>query len=458
MSAAICAGPAQAKRGIDVGLTDGVFNGAERAPWLDRAQSARAESILLGASWAGIAPGVKPSREQARNPGFSGYSWADLDASVRATAARGMRPSFLVTGAPAWAEGRKRPSFEKAAAGTWKPSPSKLGDFARAIAKRYSGSFDPDGVLGAPKLPRVRDYQLWAEPNLATYLTPQYKKRRYVAPRHYRKMLRGFFDGINAVDRKNAVITGGTAPYGDFFRGGRRIPPVAFWREVLCLKGRRALNPTGCKKPAKFDVLAHHPINIGRPQRHAQNPDDASTPDIGRIKRVLRKAQRADTVLPGGKKKIWATEIWWDSKPPDPNGVPERKHAKYLADSFYLLWKQGVKRVVWFQIRDQDCGSNCAASPQTGLFLRNGTPKLAYDAFRFPFVAKARGKRTVYVWGLAPNGGKVIIERKRNGAWRKVAQTEAGGNRVFAKKFRLAGGAKLRARAGGDNSLARSVR
>ena len=84
---------------------------------------------------------------------------------------------LLVTGAPAWAEGKNRPGFDKAHAGTWKPNAKRLGDFGTAIAKRYSGNFDPDGALGQPALPRVREFQLWAEPNLATYLTPQYKRR-----------------------------------------------------------------------------------------------------------------------------------------------------------------------------------------------------------------------------------------------------------------------------------------
>ncbi len=364
---------------------------------------------------------------------------------------------LLVTGAPAWAEGKNRPGFDKAHAGTWKPNAKRLGDFGTAIAKRYSGNFDPDGALGQPALPRVREFQLWAEPNLATYLTPQYKGKKRTSGDLYRKMLRGFYKGIKRAPGKATVVTGGTAPYGDLDPGGTRTQPVAFWRDVLCLKGQRALEPQKCK-PAKFDVLAHHPINVGAPSRHALSPDDASTPDIGRIRRVLDKARKTNRVEPGGPKPIYATEIWWDSKPPDPDGVPERKHANYLADSFYLLWKQHVRKVIWFQIRDQECTPTCGSTPQTGLFLRNGNPKLAADAFRFPFVAERRGKSSVFVWGLAPNGGDVAIQRKQGGNWHKVAEVHAGGNRVFAKKIRLRGNSQLRASAAGETSLYRKVK
>ena len=139
-------------------------------------------------------------------------------------------------------------------------------------------------------------------------------------------------------------------------------------------------------------MLAHHPINVGAPSRHALNHDDASTPDIGRIRRVLDKARQTNRVEPGGPKPIYATEIWWDSKPPDPDGVPERKHANYLADSFYLLWKQGVRKVIWFQIRDQECTPTCGATPQTGLFLAQRQPEARRRCVPVPVRRQAHGQ------------------------------------------------------------------
>ena len=56
-----------------------------------------------------------------------------------------------MTGAPAWAEAPGRPA--SALPGTWKPSPSDLADFMRAVAARYSGGFDPDGPGPAPPIP-----------------------------------------------------------------------------------------------------------------------------------------------------------------------------------------------------------------------------------------------------------------------------------------------------------------
>ena len=360
---------------------------------------------------------------------------------------------LAVSGAPLWAEGKNRPDPSKARLGTWKPKPGELRKFAKAIAGRYSGSFD-DPADGAGALPRVRDFQLWSEPNLSTYLTPQFRGTKPVGARHYRRMLRSFYVGINSVSKRNRVVTGGTAPYGDEpGNSAGRASPALFWREVLCLRGRK-LKKRPCKKPAKFDVLAHHPINVGNPERRALNADDVSTPDIGKLRRILRKAQRTGRALPRKPKKpIWATEIWWDSRPPDPNGVPERKHARWLAQSLYLLWAQRVERVVWFLIRDQAENGSFAIGGQSGLYTNGGEPKLARRAFAFPFVAVSRGD-TARLWGVAPRKGKAQIERRRGGAWRRIKTVRAKGrSRVFVAEARVPRGAKLRAVQGAVRSV-----
>jgi hypothetical protein len=354
---------------------------------------------------------------------------------------------FIGGGAPSWAEGSNRPS--SAPSGTWKPDPGALDDFGHAVAARYSGDF--------AGLPRVRRFQLWAEPNFSIYLTPQWQGGRPFAPDHYRAMLNAFGAGVESVHKGNVVVTGGTAPYGDSRRNGQRLQPVRFWRDFFCLRGRK-LKRAKCSDRARFDVLAHHPINVGGPTRHARNSLDASTPDIRRIKRVLRKAERTGRAKGAKRHPIWATEIWWDSKPPDPLGVPQRRHARWLQQSFYLLWRQGVTTVVWFLIRDQGPGGNYAGTQQSGLFLRDGAPKRAHAAFRFPFVADRRGDAKVRLWGKAPSKGSLTIERRRGGSWRRIARARARGSGVFSKRVALRGKAKLRAKQGGETSLVWALR
>ena len=444
-------------RPFELGLTDSVFSSdsaGERAIWLDRAVEVGAENVLPAAQWGGIAPANPSAGFDPRDPADGEYDFSATDAAVRAARARGLDPLLLVTGAPLWAEGKNRPSdTSRAPLGSWKPKPGELKKFAKAVARRYSGSFDDPGD-GAGVLPRVRDFQLWAEPNLSTYLNPQFRGRKPVGARHYRKMLRAFYAGIHSVSKRNRVVTGGTAPYGDIpGNKASRTAPALFWREVLCLKGQK-LRKRRCKKPAKFDVLAHHPINVGGPERRALNADDVSTPDIGKLREILRKAQRSGRALPRKPRKpIWATEIWWDSRPPDPRGVPERKHARWLAQSLYVLWRQRVERVVWFLIRDQAANGNSAATGQSGLYTSGGEPKLARRAFAFPFVADRRGGKTK-LWGVAPSKGSVRIERKRGGGWKRIKTLRAkGGSRIFTGKVRVRRGATLRAVQGNERSV-----
>ena len=225
-----------------------------------------------------------------------------------------MQPVLTIDYAPKWAEGPNRP--RKVEAGTWLPSPEQLGLFSRAIARRYSGDYVDPAEPKAGPLPKVRYFEIWAEENLTVHLNPLWKGSKLVAPAHYRKMLNAAYASIHSVDVGAKVIVGGLSPYGDARPGGR-IPPVWFWRALLCLKGTR-LQPLKCPDPAHFDIAAHNPINVGGPGRSAISPLDASTPDLGRLTTIIRKAVQTHRVLPAKPKPFWATEIWWDSALPIP--------------------------------------------------------------------------------------------------------------------------------------------
>jgi hypothetical protein len=265
------------------------------------------------------------------------------------------------------------------------------------------------------------------------------------------------------VSPQNQVITGGTAPYGGLTpaRGlaFQRMQPLAFWRGLLCFKGGKAKGkkgrktrkpiPVSCPDPPRFDIAAHHPINVGRPTRPATNPDDVSTPDLFKLKRIIRAAARSGRVIPGGPKPLWATEIWWNSNPPG-RGLPLGKHARYLEESFYVLWKQGVQAIFWFEVRDLP-PSQTFPVPTTGLFFRSGAPKPALQAFGFAFVSERLRRNRVRVWGVAPSRGPVQIQVGKR--FRNRRKLQAGGDGVFVGTVRLRGKAKLRAQQGSETSL-----
>ena len=456
LATARAAGADASTRGLRLGLADATFtNGdaAVREEWLGRARDAGADLVLLGVDWSAIAPRAPVTGFDAANAANPAYDFSALDAAVRSAVAQGLAPVLDIQVAPAWAEGPGRPSVEVAPPGTWKPSPTALGDFAAALATRYDGAFpDPSGS-GAGPLPRVRWFQVWAEQNLSQHLNPLWENGRLVGPGHYRRMLNAAYEAIHGASPGARVLVGGLAPYGDAVAGGSRVPPVWFWRSLLCLRGTR-LRPLPCPNPARFDVAAHNPIDVSGPRRGALSPLDVSVPDIGRLRAIVRRAVATKRALPASPKPFWATELWWDSSPPDPRGVPVHRQARFLGEALYELWRQRVDAVVWWFLRDQAPGSEgFAATQQSGLLYRDGAAKPAYREFRFPFVARREAGGRALLWGRAPAAGPVTLERRGPDGWAPLVRATAGPGRVFLIRIAAAGRLQIRARQADEASL-----
>jgi hypothetical protein len=443
--------PAEA-RGLNLGFVGFESKDVPIATFFDDARAVDAGTVRLPAWWSDIAP-LRPAT--AADPSDAAYRWTELDNAVTAARARGLDVILMLSRAPAWAEGQGRPT--DAARGTWRPSAQAFGDFATAAARRYSGDFtDPRNP--ATKLPRVRFWQAWNEPNLSHYLSPQWVRSgdgfRPASPSSYRSLLNAFHGGVKKVRADNTVITAGAAPYGDPTPGGQRIMPVRFLRDLLCVAPQ--LSKRSCASPTRFDILAHHPYGIRGPESHALNDDDAAIPDVAKLQRVVRAGLRFGTVLPKHPKRTWVTEVSWDSSPPDPFGVPEMRHAQWLQRAMYVLWRQGVDTVLWYRVRDEPPIPSYAASYQSGVLFADGAPKLAATAFRFPFVVRRAGKQAL-VWGRSPALGRLSIQRKTGGRWREIARRPVGVGTVFTKRIAIRKGT-LRARVAGQTSLPAPVR
>jgi hypothetical protein len=450
LAAGACAAPPAT---FMTGVADGIWdNPATANRWLDRTVATGARFILEGVDWASISPQRPRSGTDPSDPANPGYTWGTLDATVRAATAHGLTVAFTVAGGgggPPWADGPHRPASVQP--GTWRPSAAALGAFARALARRYSGSYDPgNGVL-----PRVRYYQGWSEPNLPNHLTPQWERVRghwiAASPGIYRGLLNAFYDAVKSVHSSNLVVTGGTAPFGDQ-PGGSRVPPALFVRELLCLHGQR-LTPARCPNPARFDILAHHPYAIGGPLQPAFGVDDVSIPDIGKLTRSLVAAARAGRVFPRGPKQVWVTEFSWDSNPPDPQGVPVGRRARWIEEGFYVLWRQSVDAIAWFVLADQPPVPNYASTYQSGIYYLNGQPKPDLEAFRFPFVVEPASRGRKVVWGISPRSGTVLVERLQSGRWRTVGSFRTRAHGIFTQTIGLSGGSLMRATVAGETSL-----
>jgi hypothetical protein len=429
---------------------------------LDHTKATRARYVRVTDSWLQIAPQQPPSDADAADPSWSGYRWTDLDAVVRDVVASGLEPLVSFTAAPAWAEGPDRPRVgDNAPVGTWRPSAPAYRLFAEAAARRYSG-VTPDPLRMGAVLPRVRYWQAWNEPNLTDFLTPQWTtvdgQLRPASPDLYRVLNNAFYDGVKAVFADNFVVTGGTGPYGDYTPGARRIPPATFARRFLCVSGRTNPRPSTCPTPpAKFDALAHHPYPNRTARAPADNIDDVVIGDMTKLTKALRVAERAHLVAPAGHKQVWATELSWDTRPPDPDGIPVQTQARYVESALYVLWRQGVHVAVWYLLRDEARGRDWPYTLQSGVYFRGATvaddrPKPSFTAVRFPFVIDMRRGSDTY-WGIAPLSGSVRIQRKAGRAWKTVRTVKAASDRLFTGRISASSTATYRAVQGSERSL-----
>ena len=78
-------------------------------------------------------------------------------------------------------------------------------------------------------------------------------------------------------------------------------------------------------------------------------------------------------------------------------------------------------------------------------------PKLAFQAFRFPFVTERVSRKRVRAWGRSPKAGKVKIEGKKGGKWRTLERIRVREDDVFTAGVR--GSKQMRAQIGGEKSL-----
>jgi hypothetical protein len=109
--------------------------------------------------------------------------------------------------------------------------------------------------------------------------------------------------------------------------------------------------------------------------------------------------------------------------------------------------------VIWWYIRDQSHAGGFAGTQQSGLYFREGRPKPAFHAFRFPFISGRVRDDRLFVWGKAPKQGRLVIERRSGAGWSPMTRLSAWRNGIFSTRLDARGKFKLRARQGSQTSL-----
>ncbi len=176
--------------------------------------------VRTGFSWSGI----------ERSPG--GYDWSVSDAVASGFGATGMKVLGVLAYTPAWAAD---PACAAAYGSKCAPvDPAEFARFAAAAAERYDG----DGVNDAPGSPVVSAWEIWNEPNLASFWRPAPDPVAYTA------LLRQADSAIHAAAPAATVVSAGLSPAGGMFA------PLKF------LSAMYAAGAAG-----SFDALGFHPYS-----------------------------------------------------------------------------------------------------------------------------------------------------------------------------------------------------
>lgn len=402
----------------------------------------------INVGWATVAgdTATEPAGFDTSNPADPHYRWTTVDAAVRRAAQYHLQVLLMLFDAPAWAEGPGLPvGNPQLGPGSWRPNPILYGQFVRAAAERYDGQF-PDPLHAGASLPRVKDFEIWNEPNLWRYVAGPDTVGQF------RSLLSAGYKAVKAVHPDNKVVLGGLAPISPQLQFSSH--PLTFAAQLLCLRhaGKRYVRTAHCQK-VSFDAFGIHPYTLAAtPTKPAENPNDILVADTWKVRALVRAAERLHTIN-SGPHPIWNTEWSWFTNPPQPlYGDPPSVAARYVAYSLYAMWRAGVSVVVWQGLIDTSGGPNPGGSLETSA----GAPKQTLFAFAFPFVASV-GRGRGYGWGRAPfrHKVKVFVQHQVKGKWRRVATAHTDGYGMFQVRFKAHGNGTYRALVahGGPTSL-----
>jgi hypothetical protein len=332
-----------------------------RTVWAFRQlRTLRAGIVRVTVNWASVARRrpVSPA-----NPADRAYDWAAVDEIVVQARQNKVRVLLTIFGTPRWA-GRAKNRLPRRMI--------HLRQFAHAAAMRYSGTYMVKEHENEPvrRLPAVRHWLAWNEPNNPVFLKPQWRRVRGTwrpqSAFDYAKICAAIWSGVHSTRLGGEkVACGGTGPRGNDAPRSKRpsTSPLVFLTWL-----RRA----GLKR---FDAYAHHPYYSNRFERPTTVPRSKKEVKLGNIGVLIKRVDRLF-----GPKRIWITEYGYQTRPPDRMfGVRYAAQARYVHQAFAVARKtRRIDMLVWFLIRDERRLSGW----QSGVVTVRGKRKPSFRAFQ----------------------------------------------------------------------------
>jgi hypothetical protein len=405
-----------ADENVLVGKTPGGTD-ATVAKW----KASGVQDVRIFAQWDKFAPAPTATKAPADFKGAdpASYDLAVLDQKIDAVVKHGLNVTLVVTGpGPVW--GSTEPARRN---GVWRPDPAKFGEFASAIAAHVG--------------PRVDRYIVWNEPNISTWLQPQYVctgKRsgrpscESTAPHLYRELARSGYNAIHAADQNARVAIGGTSSFGQQFalRTNSATQPLNFLRTMSCVsKTYRTIKTGACRgyAPLNAEALAYHPHSTTySPGKADPSTGNARMADLPRLIKVIDKiaAKKRLKSVAKAKMPLWLDEYGYQTNPPDTRDG----HQTPAVAASYLQWgwslaarNPRVETLTQYEWFDEPIGTGDDRNDrwQSGLFTVDGKAKPLAAVFANPIFGW-RTNKTAAVWGQVRPGDAATTVRLQRGS------------------------------------------
>ncbi|HEY6736858.1 MAG TPA: hypothetical protein VI322_04045 [Candidatus Saccharimonadia bacterium] len=296
----------------------------------------------LGAGW--VRYDVEWSQVQADGP--DSYNWSDYDRIINTIGRYGLQSLVVIDYTPAWARPDGCTSDKCLPA-----DPAAYGRFAAAVASRYGS--------------RVRNWEIWNEPNSAQFSQPR------ADPSAYTALLSAAYHSIKAVQANSTVITAGLSPAST---DNSNMSPPDF------INGIYAANAKG-----NFDAVGHHPYSY--PFTAANAFKGSAWDQLSTIRSIM--VQHGD-----GAKSMWVTEYGAPTGGPGrlvgvgqwplTGGTPvnEALQASMLSAAVTSLsTKPWVSHFMYYSLKDAGTTSDTVEN-FFGLIRADGSYKPAFAAFQ----------------------------------------------------------------------------
>jgi len=434
--------------------------------------------VRVEVRWSLWAPDPKSHRRpqfDATDPNaYPAADWAALDQIVLDAAANGIQVMMVPSAwAPYWAQG-PNPSRYGAKYDirySWEPSASEFGQFVKALASRYSGSFAPPGS-GTP-LPHVGTWEIYNEPNFGQSLAPQaiYGSRLPYGPKMYRALTGAGWSALQATGHgQDTILIGALGAEGSQGPVRRWAPqglpgtygemkPLIFIRELYCVDSNyhrylgRAASQRGCpttragythfraQNPVLFKAsgFSDHPYVLSKavpPTRPGKR--DPNYAEFSQLPHMAATVNRVLRVYGSSKHfPIWNTEYGYVTCPPNcsKRWVSPKTAAQYLNWAEYLSWRNPrIASTMQYLLYDPNptVGTPEKGGFSSGLVFFRGKPKPSYYAYRLPIFLpfnRVRRGRALEVWGAVrpapfavadgdgPQSVQIQFERSGSRSW-----------------------------------------